>query len=179
MVYMILGTGFEEIEAVTPLDLLRRADIDVKTAGIGSCEIRGSHGICIHTDLEVSDADWNRAEMVILPGGPGVASIRSCHAVLNGIRSVYESGGYVAAICAAPTILAELGITDGLRATCFPTCSGQMGSAEVDAESACVTSGHIITGASAGCAVPFGLALISALKGQEAAETVKQRIVIR
>lgn len=94
------------------------------------------------------------------------------------MRFAWENGRFVAAICAAPTILAMLGITDGKRATCYPGCEGQMGSADMVCAPA-VTDGKLITGTSAGCAVPFGLALIAALKGQAAAQAVAEQIVIR
>ena len=97
---------------------------------------------------------------------------------LEPARSAWENGRLVAAICAAPTILAMLGITDGKRATCYPGCEDQMGSAHMVCAPA-VTDGKLITGTSAGCAVPFGLALIAALKGQAAAQAVAEQIVIR
>jgi len=108
----------------------------------------------------------------------GVASIKGCPEALEAVRFAWENGRFVAAICAAPTILAMLGITDGKRATCYPGCEDQMGSAHMVCAPA-VTDGKLITGTSAGCAVPFGLALIAALKGQAAAQAVAEQIVIR
>ena len=108
----------------------------------------------------------------------GVASIKGCPEALEAVRFAWENGRFVAAICAAPTILAMLSITDGRRATCYPGCEGQMGSADMVCSPA-VTDGKLITGTSAGCAVPFGLALIAALKGQTAAQAVAEQIVIR
>ena len=179
MVYMLLGTGFEETEAIAPLDLLRRANIEVATVGLNGKIIKGSHGIGVEADLEIGQADFSDAEMIILPGGlGGVASIKACPAALDAVRHAYETGKYVAAICAGPTILASLGITDGKNATCYPGCESQMGSANM-VVSAAVTDGKVITGTSAGCAIPFGLALIAALKGQEAADAVEKQIVIR
>ena len=179
MVYMLLGTGFEETEAIAPLDLLRRANIEVVTVGLNGKIIKGSHGIGVEADLEIGQADFSDAEMIILPGGlGGVASIKACPAALDAVRHAYETGKYVAAICAGPTILASLGITDGKNATCYPGCESQMGSANM-VTAAAVTDGKVITGTSAGCAIPFGLALIAALKGQEAADAVEKQIVIR
>ena len=179
MVYMLLGTGFEETEAIAPLDLLRRANIEVATVGLNGKIIKGSHGIGVEADLEIGQADFSDAEMIILPGGlGGVASIKACPAALDAVRHAYETGKYVAAICAGPTILASLGITDGKNATCYPGCETQMGSANM-VTAAAVTDGKVITGTSAGCAIPFGLALIAALKGQEAADAVEKQIVIR
>ena len=179
MVYMLLGTGFEETEAIAPLDLLRRAGVEVKTVGLNGKVIIGSHGIPITADLEIGEISLQDLEMVILPGGlGGVASIRSCKAALDLIRYAWNSGAYVAAICAGPTVLADLGIMEGKNATCYPSCTGGMGSANIYEESA-VRDGRVITGASAGCAVPFGLALVAALKGEEIAKTVAEQIVIR
>ena len=179
MVYMLLGTGFEETEAIAPLDLLRRAGVEVQTVGLNGLVIRGSHGICVEADMEIRDVDFKNAEMIILPGGlGGVASIRACKEAMDAIRYVYEQGKYTAAICAGPTVLADLGITDGKNATCYPGCEEQMGSANM-VHAAAVTDGKLITGTSAGCAIPFGLALIAALKGQEEADRIAKQIVIR
>ena len=179
MVYMLLGTGFEETEAIAPLDLLRRAGVDVATVGLNGKIIKGSHNIGIEADLEIGEMDLTTLEMIILPGGlGGVASIKACPAAMDAVRFAWENDKFVAAICAGPTILASLGITDGKNATCYPGCETQMGSANM-VEAAAVTDGKIITGTSAGCAVPFGLALISALKGQEEAEKIAKQIVIR
>ena len=179
MVYMLLGTGFEETEAIAPLDLLRRAGVEILTVGLNGKVIRGSHGIRVEADMEIQDLDLNNLEMIILPGGlGGVASIRACAAAMDAVRFAWEQGKYTAAICAGPTVLADLGITDGKKATCYPGCEGQMGGA-VMVNAAAVTDGKLITGTSAGCAVPFGLALITALKGQAEADRIAQQIVIR
>ena len=179
MVYMLLGTGFEETEAIAPLDLLRRAGVEVTTVGLNGKTIYGSHGIGVVADIEISELNLSDLEMVILPGGlGGVASIRGCQAAMDAIRYAHENGKYTAAICAGPTVLADLGIPDGKNATCYPGCEGQMGSANM-VNAAAVTDGKLITGTSAGCAVPFGLALITALKGQEEADRIAQQIVIR
>ena len=179
MIYMFLGTGFEETEAIAPLDLLRRAGLQVQTVGLNGKIIYGSHGIGVETDITVDQLDLNQLEMVILPGGlGGVASIRGCKAAMDAIRYAYENDKYTAAICAGPTVLADLGIVDGKKATCYPGCEDRMGSA-IMVEAASVTDGKLITGTSAGCAVPFGLALIAALKGQEEADRIAAQIVIR
>ena len=179
MVYMLLGTGFEETEAIAPLDLLRRAGVEVKTVGLNGKVIYGGHGIGVEADMEISQMDLKDLEMIILPGGlGGVASIRGCQAAMEAVRYAHENGKYTAAICAGPTVLADLGIVDDKNATCYPGCEGQMGTANM-VEAAAVTDGKLITGTSAGCAVPFGLALITALKGQEEADRIAQQIVIR
>ena len=180
MIYMLLGTGFEETEAIAPLDLLRRAGLEAATVGINGKLVYGSHGIGVEADLELSQMELDKMEMIVLPGGLlGVASIRACQSALDAVRYAWNHGKYVAAICAGPTILASLGITNGKNATCYPGCEEQMGSACMAQNAAAVTDGKLITGTSAGCAVPFGLALIQALKGREAAEAIARQIVIR
>ena len=179
MVYMLLGTGFEETEAIAPLDLLRRAGVEIATVGINGKVITGSHNIPITADLELSQMDLNAMDMIILPGGlGGVNSIKACDKALEAVRYAYDNGKFVAAICAGPTILAQLHITDGKNATCYPGCESQMGTANM-VNAAAVTDGKVITGTSAGCAIPFGLALITALKGAEAADAIAKQIVIR
>ena len=179
MVYMLLGTGFEETEAIAPLDLLRRAGVEIQTVGLNGKVIYGSHGIGVEADIEIGQLDLTALEMIILPGGlGGVASIRACDAAMKAVRFAWENGKYTAAICAGPTVLADLGIVDGKNATCYPGCEENMGSAKM-VEAAAVTDGKLITGTSAGCAVPFGLALIAALKGQEESDRIAKQIVIR
>ena len=179
MVYMLLGTGFEETEAIAPLDLLRRAGVEVQTVGITGKTVYGSHNIGIVADITPDEMDLNAMEMIILPGGlGGVASARASKEALDALRFGWEHDRYVAAICAGPTVLADLGITDGKNATCYPGCESQMGSANM-VTAAAVTDGKLITGASAGCAIPFGLALVAALKGEEMADKIAKQIVIR
>ena len=179
MVYMLLGTGFEETEAIAPLDLLRRAGVEVLTVGLNGLVIRGSHGICVEADMEIGDVDFKNLEMIVLPGGlGGVASIRASRETLDAVRFAYENDRFVAAICAGPTVLADLGITSGRHATCFPGQACNMKDAILE-EKAFVRDGKLITGASAGCAVEFGLALIDALRGPEASEQIRNQIVIR
>lgn len=180
MVYVLLGTGFEETEAIAPIDLLRRAGVEVLTVGVSGKTVYGGHGIGVEADITVEEMDPEKGEMIVLPGGlGGVASIRSCQKALDTVKYMYEAGRFVAAICAAPTILAQLHITDARQAVCYPGCETEMGSAVILSDRACVRDGNVITGTSAGCAVPFGLALVAALKGEEAAAAVEKQIVIR
>lgn len=180
MVYIMLGTGFEEIEALTPVDLMRRAGIEVKTVGINGKVVYGSHNIGVEADLELSELHTSDAEMIVLPGGlRGVTSIRESRKTMEIVRKAYDRGVFVAAICAGPTVLADLGILDGKHATCYPGCEGGMAEAIVEEKAAAVRDGSVITGASAGCAATFALALIEALKGEEAARTIREQIVIR
>ncbi len=180
MVYMLLGTGFEETEAIAPLDLMRRAGISVMTVGINGKTVYGSHRIGVEADITLGEMDLTDLEMIVLPGGlGGVASIRASKEAMDAVRFAYENGKFVAAICAGPTVLADLGITDGKNATCYPGCESGMGSANMVPDAASVRDGKLITGTSAGCAIPFGLALIEALKGADTAKAIAQQIVIR
>ena len=118
--------------------------------------------------------------MIILPGGlGGVASIRASAEAMNAVKFAADNGKFTAAICAGPTVLSDLGICDGKNATCYPGCEDGMGKAIMMENAAAVTDGKVITGTSAGCAVPFGLELIKALKGQEEADRIARQIVIR
>lgn len=180
MVYMLLGTGFEETEAIAPLDLLRRAGISALTVGVNSKFINGGHGISIMADITLPEMDLTEMDMIVLPGGlGGVASVRASKEAMEALRFAWENGKYVAAICAGPTVLADLGITDGLKATCYPGCESGMGKAVMVDSQAVVRDGKLITGTSAGCAVKFGLALVEALKGKETTDRIAEQIVIR
>ena len=180
MVYVLLGTGFEETEAIAPIDLLRRAEIPTLTVALADKTVCGGHGIRVEADITIDEMDLTDMDMIVLPGGlGGVASIRGCQAAMDAIRFAWENGKFVAAICAGPTVLADLGITDGKNATCYPGCETGMGNAKVLANEAVVQDGNIITGTSAGCAIPFGLKLIETLKGKEEAERIAKQIVIR
>lgn len=179
MVYVLLGTGFEEMEAIAPIDILRRGGVAVQTVGIGGKTVFGGHRIGIEADITADEMDLTQLEMIVVPGGlGGVASIRGCQKAMDAIAFAHENGKYTAAICAGPTVLADLGITDNKNATCYPGCEGGMGKANM-VEAAAVTDGTLITGTSAGCATAFGLALLQALKGKEKAEQVARQLVIR
>lgn len=180
MVYMLLGNGFEEIEAIAPLDLLRRAGVEILTVGINGKMITGSHKINVEADITLNELDYTAMDMIMIPGGlGGVASIRACPEALEALKFGWQNGKYVAAICAGPTVLADIGITDGKKATCYPGHEKNMGTACMQDSAAVVIDGRLITGTSAGCAIPFGLALISVLKGKEKADAVAKQIVIR
>ena len=159
MVYLILGAGFEEAEAIVPCDLLRRAGVEVRLAGIGGTDIPGSHGIPVHADCAAEAAELTKADMLILPGGlGGVRSIRGCEPVLCAAREMAQAGKWVAAICAAPTVLAELGRL-------------------VMQNAGVVRDGNFITGRAAGSAFAFGLALVEALCGAETAARIAAQVV--
>ena len=180
MVYVLLGTGFEEMEALAPVDLMRRAGIEVLTVGVTGKTVYGGHNIGVEADIELEEMDLTDLEMIVLPGGlGGVASARASQDAMDALKFAWENDKFVAAICAGPTVLADLHITDGKQATCYPGCETQMGNAVMQSAASCVRDGKLITGASAGCAIAFALALIEALKGSGAAKAIEHQIVIR
>lgn len=180
MVYVLLGTGFEEMEALAPVDLMRRAGIDVLTVGVTGKTVYGGHNIGVEADILLEEMDLTQLEMIVLPGGlGGVASARASQGAMDALKFAWENGKFVAAICAGPTVLADLHITDNKQVTCYPGCEEQMESALMNDSIPCIRDGKLITGASAGCAIPFALALIEALKGTETAKAIEKQIVIR
>ena len=179
MVYIVLGKGFEEAEAVIPCDLLRRAGVDAKFVGIGSLSVAGGHGITVQADCVAEETDLTQADMIVLPGGlGGVASILSSEKVLSAVKYLYNHGKYVAAICAAPTIFAGIGLTEGKKATCYPGMENEMGNAIMCDEDA-VCDGNIITGRAAGTAFAFGLKLVEVLCGKAISEKIATGVVSR
>lgn len=177
MVYILLATGFEEVEALTPCDLLRRAGVETALVGVNGIEIVGSHKIHVKADLPLDAVNLGNMEMLVLPGGlRGVESILSSKAALGLVKRAWEAGKYVCAICAAPTILAKLGFLGDVPATCYPGKEAEMGEARI-MDANVVRHGKIITGRAAGASVDFALALIAVLKGAEEAERIAKQIV--
>ena len=150
------------------------------TVGVNGKTVVGGHGIGVVADITLDEMDLTAMDMIVLPGGlGGVASVRASKPAMDALAFAWNNGKFVAAICAGPTVLADLGITNGKDATCYPGCEDQMGSANMLPERTIVWDGKLITGTSAGCAIPFGLALIAAMKGHEAADAVANQIVMR
>ena len=177
MVYVLLGTGFEETEAITPIDLLRRAGIQVMTVGVNGSTVVGGHGIGVVADITVDEMDLTAMDMIVLPGGlGGVHSILASETAMNAVKWAYENEKYVAAICAAPSILAKLGITDGKKAVVYPGMEPEMGSALMQDADA-VRDGKVLTGRGPGAAMDFGLMLLETLKDAETAAGVQAGMV--
>lgn len=197
--YIFLADGFEEVEALTTADILIRAGVDVKlvkvltdinnsinndnnagTQGTGCKSVRGSHNIRIKPDLtlglDVTTSDLLNGDCIILPGGmPGTKNLAASEDVIKLINAYNKAGKKLAAICAAPSVLGENGLLQGKRATCFPGFEDKLIGATVTGEGA-VIDGNIITGKSMGSAVTFGLAVVKALAGEEAANKVEASI---
>ena len=177
MVYIILGKGFEEAEAIIPCDLLRRAGVQTEFVGIGTKSVVGGHAITVEADRTVEETDLTKADMIVLPGGlGGVASILSSQKVLDAVSDLYQNGKFVAAICAAPTVLAKLGITSGKKATCYPGMENEMADA-IMCDCDAVRDGTVITGRAAGAAFAFARELICALCSEETAAKIAAGVV--
>ena len=161
MIYVLLADGFEEIEALTPVDMLRRAGCEVRTVGIGKKTITGAHGIPVCADLVSDEATADGVRMVILPGGmPGTKHLAASAFVEETLARVSREGGYLAAICAAPTVLAKYGYLKGKRATCFPGFEKELSGA-VYTDLPVVTDGKIVTAKDMTEALSFSVALLS------------------
>lgn len=178
MVYMFLAEGFEEIEALCPLDLLRRAGVDIKTVAVGDGDlVTGSHGIAVKADMKESDFSDEKAEMVILPGGlPGTTNLEASEVVAKALGDAVANDAYVCAICAAPSVLGKRGYLKGKEAICYPGFEKYLEGATVS-DKKVVLDGKIITGAGMGAALEFGLALVSALCGVEKAEGLRKAVL--
>ena len=177
MVYILLKPGFEEIEALSAGDILRRGGVEVQFAGIGSRSVTGGNGITLQADCLVEEMNLEAMELIMLPGGMGgVRSILGSDCALQAVTYAHEHGKFVTAICAAPTVLAKLHITDGKQATVYPGMEEQMGSAVMKDINA-VQDGKLITGRAPGAAFDFGYLLLEALKGREAALKVRMGMV--
>ena len=181
MVYVFLADGFEEIEALTPVDVLRRAGIQVTTVGVTGKVVAGAHAIPVTADITAEEAEaalgGETPEMIVLPGGmPGADNLNASTVVDAFIKKCAAEDAYIAAICAAPYVLGVRGVLKGRMATCFPGFEDRLEGAEYyDCD--VIRDHNIITGRAMGAATEFALELVSALCGDEAAETMKGKIL--
>ena len=174
MVYVFLAEGFEETEAIAPIDILRRSGVDVKTVGIGSKHIKGSHGIVVTTDLTEEELSTDDLEAVILPGGmPGTLNLEASKTVQSYIDYAMANDILLCAICAAPSIFGHKEFLKGLRATCYPGFEKDLIGAKVT-DLPAVADGNFITGKGAGAAVEFGLLISETLCGVQKAKKVRE-----
>ena len=178
MIYMFLADGFEEVEALCPLDILRRAGLEVTTVGIGGKDvIRGAHGIIVHADLPDIMYRDSDPDMIILPGGmPGSKNLDESRIVDSALRTASRKGAYLAAICAAPMVLGKRGYLEGKRAVCFPGFEEHLTGATVDEENTVVRDGNIVTAKGMGAAFDFGLELVRCFKDDETAEKIRNSV---
>ena len=175
-VLLPLADGFEEIEAVTIIDVLRRAEIIVTIAGLGSnAQAQGAHGVGVTVDCSIDDVRLDDFAAIVLPGGlPGATTLRDDDRVIAALRTMANSGRITAAICAAPIALVEAGLLNdaSVRATSYPGFRESLGAATVVHDEPVVTSGNIITSAGPGTSMDFSLALVARLVGKEQAAKV-------
>lgn len=182
-VYVHLATGFEELEALSPVDILRRGGVDVKTVSVmDEHTVVGSHGIPVVADLMFEEADYDNCDMIVLPGGmPGAANLGAHEGLCEMILKFHKEGKWNAAICAAPMVFAQLGILDGLEVTIYPGMEDKLNGAKAS-PSAYLTVNYenkIITAKGPGYAAYFGLELLELMKDKETAEAVKAGMLIK
>lgn len=179
-VLVILAEGFEEIEAITPIDVLKRAGLEVVTAGVRSKQVTGAHGIKLETDLLLSDYP-GLPDAVILPGGlPGAQNLADSAEVTELVRKMNDQKKIVGAICAAPAlVLAPKGILNGKKATCYPGFEKNFSSKVSFSTERVIVDGHIVTSKGPGSALEFALELVRILAGAEKRETLRQGLVAK
>ena len=176
--YLFFATGFEEVEALTVVDLLRRGDVDCKTVSVtGDYDVTGSHGITIRADLLFDETDLTAGEMVILPGGmPGTTNLKAHAGLTRLIEQYHGEGKYLAAACAAPTVYGEMGLLEGKNATCYPGMEdGLIGANKLT--DPVVVDGQFITSRGMGTCIDFGLKLLALLTDEANAKVTGTRIV--
>ena len=179
MIYVHLSDGFEEVEALAVVDVLRRGGVDVATISMTGHEtVTSVHNISIKADLLYEEADYEHCEMIVLPGGiPGTAGLRSHQGLRRQLKCFSKQGKYIAAICAAPTILGELNILNGRKATSYPGMEVQLLDALYSSASV-VIDGNLITSRGPGTAFEFGLAILQVLKGKAIEKEVRKKLIM-
>ena len=180
MIYMFIASGFEEIEALLPLDLMRRAGLEVTTVGIGGNEIIGSHSITVKTDTCDCEFDRladKRADMIFLPGGmPGTLNLAASDTVISAIKKALEDESYITAICAAPSILGDMGLLRGKEAICYPGFEDRLTGAKIS-QSKVVLDEKILTAAGMGAAEELGLKIVEIFCGKERSDNLRHAII--
>ena len=180
MIAILLADGFEEIEALTPLDILRRAGLDARTVAVGSKIAVGSHGIPVICDMTADEVKHDELTAVIFPGGmPGSLNLDASPFSDAAIKAVRKNGGIIAAICAAPLVLGRRGLLEGKRAVCYPGFEKELVGATVPEGVGVVTDGNIITARGMGVATDFSLALVEKILGKEKADDIAKAIIYK
>lgn len=177
MVYLLLENGFEMCEALAPVDILRRGGVDVATVGVSGMTVTSSHGVSVTVDKAFSEVSLSDMEMLIIPGGqPGVDNLWDNSAVRELVKEVYDAGIKISAICAAPIILARLGMLDGKKSVCYPSCSNELECASFCDGAGVVKDGEIITARAAGDAYDFAFEILGTLRGKDEVKKIKSAI---
>jgi len=170
-----LADGFEEVEAVSIIDILRRGDINVVTASLHDRVVTGSHKIPVTADISLGGDDL--FDGIILPGGMrGSANLKKDPRIIKLVKEIHSQGGIASAICAAPTVLAAAGILEGKKFTCYPGYEDEIKNGVYIPEPV-VQDGNIITGKGAACAVPFALKIVEVIKGKEVSGKLKEQMM--
>lgn len=175
MIYVLMVDGFEEIEAIEPIDIMRRAGLNVVTVGVKSSSVKGAHNITIKTDITIEDVNEEDMELLMLPGGPGHEELYNDKNVHKLIDYANKNDLYIAAICASPSILGKKGLLNGKSATCFPGFEPYLKGAKVLADKV-VVDGKIITAKGAGAAAEFGFEIVKILKNEQIADDLKGKM---
>lgn len=177
---VFFAEGYEEIEALTVVDLTRRAGIETWMVSITEeKKVTGSHGIEVSMDKTLAEVDFNEVDMIVLPGGmPGTLYLEACEPLMEKVKEFDKAGKYISAICAAPTVFGHLGLLEGKKACCYPGMEDGLENAEVTYNSTAVAE-HILTSRSMGTAIDFGLQIIAVFQGSEAAEDMAKKIVYK
>lgn len=179
MVYVFLADGFEIIEALAPVDMLRRAKIDVKTVGVSSEIVTSSCGVGVKCDMTIDEFDFYDVEAVVLPGGmPGTLNLENSSAVQKVIDNANNTNAFICAICAAPSILGHKGLLSGKKAVCFPGFENSLEGCEPSSEYV-VTDGKFITAKGAGVCIEFGLEIVKQLRNEELVNEIRKSIQSR
>lgn len=181
MLGIFFAEGFEEIEAIATVDVLRRAGIDLRTIAIGEdTKVMGAHGVPVITDAVLSETDFSALDGIILPGGaPGFKNLEACAPLMQKVEAFAKTDGkLVAAICGAPSLLGHKRLLDGKKATIYPGMESELGAADAVKDRA-VTDGEFITSRGAGTAIDFALEIVKFYKGEDAAEKIASGIVYR
>ena len=175
---MMVANGYEEVEMLTVVDLLRRAGMTCDIISVtGEKELTSSHKVTVIADLMYEEADFDSYDALVIPGGmPGTTNLGAHAGVCGQLKKAYEDGRLIAAICAAPTVFGKLGLLEGKKAICYPGMEDQLTGAEVTYEPA-VRDGNIITSRGMGTAIDFGLAILEYYEGEEAAASLAEKIV--
>ena len=177
---IFFATGFEEIEALSVVDICRRLGLAIDMVSVtGEDTVEGSHGIAVKMDQTLSQTDFESYDMLVLPGGaPGTKNLEACEPLMAQIDAFYQAGKYIGAICAAPSILGHRGILKGKRACCYPSFESHLEGAQVTAGPVEI-DGNVVTSRGMGTAIDFGLAIGSLFCGQEKADELAKGIVYR
>lgn len=179
MIYVFIASGFEEVEALATVDVLRRAELETKMVGVNGLEITGGHGISVKVDCSIDDiSSLEDAQVLVLPGGvPGIHNLKASEKLESLIRKQFERDAYVAAICAAPSVLYDWGLIDQRRITAYPSYLAKLDRCFKVPEDI-VVDGKLITGKGVGVALEFGLKIVSELKGEAFANELGQKMVM-